>query len=1291
LVLAFLLVASVIATSAPLLGAVGLSDDGHSSAVRMQDEESVTIDSELQSQENSGETVEVLVRMSAVRSSRGSAPSGSSVSAMQTTAETTQQPIQEFASNTGGVELVNRLWIVNAALLTVDTGRVDLDQIARVDGVTELQPNEAVTRVDPPKRAAAPEDSVETTYGLEQVNAPNVWSDFDTRGASATVAVVDTGIDPDHPEFDDFDPDHYIELSMKGEVVDREPRDTSGHGTHTAGTVAGGANSGTHIGVAPDVELYSINVFPTGGKTTTAAILAGIEQAVENDVDVMNLSLGGDGFNSLYIDAIRNALDAGSLVVVASGNDEVDSRNSPGHVFDALTVGATDADRQITEFSTGDTIDTSRDWGPVAPEDWPEEYKSPDVSAPGKAVRSSYPPERESGDDPDGYEELQGTSMAAPHVTGIAALLMAQDERLQEQPRRVKKLLQETATKPAPQDISKPVIEDANQLNDRAALRSGDERDVRYGFGIVDAYQASLALQEESEIARIEGTVVDDAGTPVDGARVSLDHDGVRSVRTDADGNFTVALYGPSESQVTIEVGDAFGFSPANQTVTAEGGTTTQVELQLDRTSDATVLQDQPEELNSGSSMLVGLSVAHVEDYSIDVTEESTIDEEADPVQYSELFQKNGTLFALVNTTAQDTGTLELAFTVGSRGQTKTVTTGPTKLLPPNATDGTPVITNVTIPRNPPYDTQFPNATVTVRNPGDFTESVTLVHAIPGVAQITQELTLDSRTYRTVSLDSYGVTWERLDSPGSSVTNLFALEQNGTIVDSTAPIRSVIAGAGRINGTVTDLDSNQPIGAIPVRAVEDDGRVVDVNRTNSEGEYALDPQDSGQYRIVAGGGDSTYATSPVNATLDDQGSQLELNLSVGTAPSFEFQFEAGTTYAFGIPGPAIGTYGDLFPDDASGYLAVYNASTDRWTTPEPDTELQAFDAMVVVPSENTTATIEFAGPPDASASAGPVSRSLDDGWQFVPPGSFEGASDAFNGTAKRGDVRRSYQEPGSPLVPESGLESLGSVADDEPVNPFSGYFVFVEENGTITSDTHTGMTRKQAYDELGIESRSVEGTVTSSITGEEIPDARVRLVGTSDTTWTDETGHYRLPHVSDRSGQGLAIRAADYEPTTVTSEPGATDVELADRVHFEPSSLDVPDSVSPGEEVTVEYELTNQGTTSDEQTVQVQIGPDLQDAFARKNRSTFTLHNSEVELDPGESTTVSFTVELTEDQPTGTMDIGVFTDDDRLVGSIDVTESDEPSGTPAARDAGAVTPALGPPGTAVALTGGERR
>lgn len=243
---------------------------------------------------------------------------------------------------------------------------------------------------------------------VPQINAPGAWAEgYDGKGVK--VAVLDTGIDPTHPDVKDRI------AGSKSFVPGEAVLDEHGHGTHVASTVAGSgaASDGAYKGVAPAADLLIGKVLANNGTGQDSAIIEAMEWARDQGAAVVSMSLGGsdpdDGSNpmSLAVDAL--SADGGPLYVIAAGNTyDPGSISSPGSAEKALTVAAVDKSDARADFSSQGPL--TRTYG-----------LKPDISAPGvdiTAAASQAVPGTTGM-----YRTMSGTSMATPHVAGAAAIL----------------------------------------------------------------------------------------------------------------------------------------------------------------------------------------------------------------------------------------------------------------------------------------------------------------------------------------------------------------------------------------------------------------------------------------------------------------------------------------------------------------------------------------------------------------------------------------------------------------------------------------------------------------------------------------------------------------------------------------------------------------------------------------------------------------------------------------------------------------------------------------------------
>lgn len=376
---------------------------------------------------------------------------------------------ESFAADRPGVSVEREFWLANAALVTVDADRVTAADLRAVENVTRIHENVVVEPIGSSgARQVEADPDGRATSGLRQIRAPTAWRQFGTRGSGATVAVVDTGVSRYHQ---DISLAGWASFDANGTLTSDDPSeafDPDGHGTHVAGTVAGGNASGTHIGVAPEAALYGIDAFDENGTATFAAVLAAMEHATATaDADVLQLSLGANGTFRGFVGPVRNARATGTVVVAAVGNEGENASSSPANVYDAVAVGAVDSEGTVPPFSGGQRVEATAFGTP--PDDWPDSYVVPEVSAPGVRVASAAAGTR------NGYVFRQGTSMAAPHVSGVAALAVAATDGRVAAP-TVEAALVDTAVHPT----------------------NATEPDTRYGHGVVDAPAAVGAAVDSS-------------------------------------------------------------------------------------------------------------------------------------------------------------------------------------------------------------------------------------------------------------------------------------------------------------------------------------------------------------------------------------------------------------------------------------------------------------------------------------------------------------------------------------------------------------------------------------------------------------------------------------------------------------------------------------------------------------------------------------------------------------------------------------------------------------------------
>lgn len=274
--------------------------------------------------------------------------------------------------------------------------------------------------------ARASNDSFfDNQWGLKKVRAAGAWKA--TKGRGALIAVVDTGVDVHHPDLESR-----IVAHSDADFVDSSSNDGAqdehGHGTHVAGIAAAVANNGIGVaGVAPRAKILPVRVLDSDGSGTTTAIAEGIRYAAKRGADVINLSLGVSGVGNVLAilgatqpieDAIDFAWSKGAIVVAAAGNDAFPICGEPAGSERALCVGATTRNDELSSFSNSDVLASGNYL--VAPGGDGESCAGDILST----VLRSRP--RDECSPRRGYTAFAGTSMAAPFVSGAAALLAAE-------------------------------------------------------------------------------------------------------------------------------------------------------------------------------------------------------------------------------------------------------------------------------------------------------------------------------------------------------------------------------------------------------------------------------------------------------------------------------------------------------------------------------------------------------------------------------------------------------------------------------------------------------------------------------------------------------------------------------------------------------------------------------------------------------------------------------------------------------------------------------------------------
>ncbi|BBA70570.1 S8 family peptidase [Geobacter sulfurreducens] len=324
---------------------------------------------------------------------------------------------------------------ISATLPEEEIERLRKDpDVAYVENDFVLSSIEPVT-VSPEEYAAA--------WGVQHIGADQVTAAGIT-GAGVRVAVLDTGIDYTHPDLKDNYKGGYNFVADNNDPMDDAY--SLSHGTHVAGIIAARNNGTGVVGVAPSAELYAVKVLNGGLGGELSDIIAGIEWAIESRMQVVNMSFGSMEFSQALKDVCDLAYRSGIVLVASAGNF------SPGVV---LYPAAFDSVVAVSATYQDDTIGTFSSYGPQV-----------ELAAPGHNIYSTAIG--------GGYRTNFGTSQAAPHVTGAAALVISAGV---------------TDT-----NGNRSVADEVRQRLAAAARDLGDAgRDIYYGYGLVDVAKAALS------------------------------------------------------------------------------------------------------------------------------------------------------------------------------------------------------------------------------------------------------------------------------------------------------------------------------------------------------------------------------------------------------------------------------------------------------------------------------------------------------------------------------------------------------------------------------------------------------------------------------------------------------------------------------------------------------------------------------------------------------------------------------------------------------------------------------
>ncbi len=286
----------------------------------------------------------------------------------------------------GGVKIKDLPLVDGAAVFLPSQAAVHA--VAGIAGVKSVEPDLLVEALGKPVPAQPAEV---LPWGVDRVNADLVWPLF--TADAVKVAVVDTGVDRSHPDLVGN-----LKGGMSAVAYTSSYNDDNGHGSHVAGIIAAVDNSIGVIGVAPAADLYAVKVLDRSGSGYLSDIIEGLQWVVTNHINVVNMSLGTSSYSASFATAVEQTIASGVVVVAAAGNSGPSANTVmyPAKFAGVIAVSAIDSSNAIASFSSR---------GPEV-----------DLAAPGVSIFSTYKKQA--------YQTLSGTSMASPHVAGVAALVL---------------------------------------------------------------------------------------------------------------------------------------------------------------------------------------------------------------------------------------------------------------------------------------------------------------------------------------------------------------------------------------------------------------------------------------------------------------------------------------------------------------------------------------------------------------------------------------------------------------------------------------------------------------------------------------------------------------------------------------------------------------------------------------------------------------------------------------------------------------------------------------------------
>lgn len=388
---------------------------------------------------------------------------------------TYDQEDTQFLSSIGAENIHE--WYPMISAVTVSLTEDQANQLKNVKAIKSIT-KEQVVKID----------GQLTGWGMKNTKV-DIAQQKGKTGEGIKVAVLDTGIDKNHIDLSVVDGICFAVTASGSSACPDTYMDDHGHGTHVAGIIGARHNNIGVVGVAPNVSLYAVKVLDADGVGVTSAVLNGMEWAINQEVDIINLSLTTEAHDPALKLMMDYAYSQGILVVAAAGNQGNysgigDTAEYPGKYSSVISVAATDYEnKRIPESATGPSIE---------------------MAAPGDGVYSTIPVHLDVYDgNQDGYTYMTGTSMAAPYVSGILALYKEQFP-------------------------TKSHEEIRNMLAENAIDLGTQGRDFHYGYGLVQANTEGEDVQTlQVDVSTEKGTAFFTVPSLEEGESYDVYRDGI--------------------------------------------------------------------------------------------------------------------------------------------------------------------------------------------------------------------------------------------------------------------------------------------------------------------------------------------------------------------------------------------------------------------------------------------------------------------------------------------------------------------------------------------------------------------------------------------------------------------------------------------------------------------------------------------------------------------------------------------------------------------------------------------